>query len=56
MRDPDGNVTTLGCHLNSPHIDRSGADGTPEKRSYADGLSPILVKRWDPALNLGAGA
>ena len=56
MRDPDGNVTTLGYNLNSPQIDRAGADATPEKRYYADGLSPILVKRWDPALNLGAGA
>jgi RHS repeat-associated protein len=37
-------------------IDRTGADGTTEKRYYADGLSPILVKRWDQSLNTGAGA
>jgi hypothetical protein len=40
-------------------IDRTGADGTrgiAGKRYYADGLSPILVKRWDPGLNSGAGA
>jgi RHS repeat-associated protein len=40
-------------------IDRAVADGThgaAGKRYYADGLSPILVKRWDPSLNSGAGA
>jgi RHS repeat-associated protein len=36
-------------------IDRIGASGTKEKRYYADGLSPILVKQWDARLNSGAG-
>jgi YD repeat-containing protein len=37
-------------------INRTKQYESPEKRYYADGLSPILVKRWDPALNSGAGA
>jgi hypothetical protein len=56
LADSNWGTVTYGYDTSGRLINRTGADGTKEKRYYADGLSPILVKRWDPALNSGAGA
>jgi hypothetical protein len=42
-----GTLTQYGYDPSGRLIDRIGADGTKEKRYYAAGLSPVLVKRWD---------
>jgi RHS repeat-associated protein len=52
---PGMDAVTYGYDPSGRLIDRIGISGTKEKRYYADGLSPILVKQWDAGLNGGAG-
>jgi RHS repeat-associated protein len=51
----EGTLSQYGYDPSGRLIDRIGISGTKEKRYYADGLSPILVKQWDATLNGGAG-
>jgi hypothetical protein len=55
LANGDAGSVSYGYDPSGRLIDRIGASGTKEKRYYADGLSPILVKQWDASLNGGAG-